>query len=1000
MMRFIFGRKTEKMNTIKEESLKELKEENNIPRRRDKSQTYISNEFNNLKSKSKEENESIFLDRVDEKFKTKKNIFNNKRIDQLFIKKIRESIKIVPIFNLLGLREKNKKNYDNISYEFKKYEQKFGINLSYKNRVSLKDEPPENMNNILSILSLPTEKRNFNDVLTIKKYLLQTKIEWLFRDEFENKEESIEKLLTFFGLEMNYRLFKEGEEVFKVGDSSVYLYLIIKGKIEILKPTPEMSLISGHEYFLYIMNLKHQKEDHLLNINLEENFRQFDIDKNEINLLPSIYIHHVFELIKMKKRIKFEDELGKVYMSLKDLDLTPETELTYEILSKKIEEKLPFIPPILLRKYKFIVDKVNKKKVKLTKYTKVLTLGNNEFFGESAMGENEKRNATIRVLEDSYLGYLSANLYKTNFFAEKKLAMQNKIHFLNTKFFFKNITLKRFSKKYFNLFIYEKYSQGSTLFEENEELKYVYFIEEGLVELTSNKTMLEIEIFLKGLEEKFLLNDDINNLKYNELKSRTKDLEDYLNKTQKSKILIVGRNESLGIESFFYVIPYFTKATVISQRAKIFKISIEQLWQILNIEIECISSLKNLVLNKIKILQRRLFSMNNTKLILLDNKIIFDYEVDFNNNFGNKSQIENETESKNNLLIKDIKTINISLLKKNKFFPLTPNNINGTNQRKKKNIHFYQKQMFDDVKNRNKNNLLIKNMTSFSIDDKIKYIKRKMKGLKIPSFEDRWLNNAKNEIKILNNDKQFISLYKFYNNKENNTKVEMEEENKVNNIKAKNNEKESNIINIENKKNKSLIISSRKDINSFNDFKNQKINKLNNSLDSILLPLLTNRKQLEKDNKNLFNNKKNIKNNISYSGNIEKDISKTYLKSINKSKSLFNIFKSNRYKDNSKKSTKFIFKKSKNFYEIKNDFEKKKFNFYNDKKIFSFNKEKKNNIIEIINFKEIKNRNNDSLYLRLSNDLIKTKNEETSTKINEISNFEGDLENNFCLSNH
>lgn len=228
----------------------------------------------------------------------------------------------------------------------------------------------------------------------------------------------------------------------------------------------------------------------------------------------------------------------------------------------------------------------------------------------------------------------------------------------------------------------------------------------------------------------------------------------------------------------------------------------------------------------------------------------------------------------------------------------------------------------------------------------------------------------------------------------------MEEENKVNNIKAKNNEKESNIINIENKKNKSLIISSRKDINSFNDFKNQKINKLNNSLDSILLPLLTNRKQLEKDNKNLFNNKKNIKNNISYSGNIEKDISKTYLKSINKSKSLFNIFKSNRYKDNSKKSTKFIFKKSKNFYEIKNDFEKKKFNFYNDKKIFSFNKEKKNNIIEIINFKEIKNRNNDSLYLRLSNDLIKTKNEETSTKINEISNFEGDLENNFCLSNH
>ena len=96
-------------------------------------------------------------------------------------------------------------------------------------------------------------------------------------------------------------------------------------------------------------------------------------------------------------------------------------------------------------------------------------------------------------------------------------------------------------------------------------------------------------------------------------------MEDYLNKTQKSKILIVGRNETLGIESFFYGIPYFVTAKIVSQRAKIFKISVEQLSQILNIEKDCISSLRNLVLNKAKILQKRLFSMNNTKLILLDN---------------------------------------------------------------------------------------------------------------------------------------------------------------------------------------------------------------------------------------------------------------------------------------------------------------------------------------------------------------------------------------------
>ena len=295
--------KLEKMKTIKEEPIIEENEENNSSRRRrDKFQTNVTNKKNKLKSIAKNKRATVALDSIEEKHKIKKNIFSSKKLDQLFIKKIRETIKFVPVFDLLGLKEKNKKNYDSISHEFKKYEQKLGIILSYENRTSLNDEPPENLGNILNILSKPAENRNFNDIFVIKRYLLSTKIEWLFKDEFENKEESIEKLLTFFGLEMNYRLFKEGEEVFKVGDSSVYLYLIIKGKIEILKPTPEISYISGHEYFSYIMNLKNQKEDHLLNVNLEENYKQFDIDKNQLELLPAIYIHHVFELIKMKKK--------------------------------------------------------------------------------------------------------------------------------------------------------------------------------------------------------------------------------------------------------------------------------------------------------------------------------------------------------------------------------------------------------------------------------------------------------------------------------------------------------------------------------------------------------------------------------------------------------------------------------------------------------------------------------------------------------------------------
>ena len=999
------GIKVEKMTIIKEEPIaSENGEKKSSSRRKDKSQTHLFKKKSTFKFAPKNKRRTVFAKGIEEKNELKKYIFSNKRLDQIFIKKIRESIKLSSVFDILGVKEKNKKNYDDISHELKKYEQKLGTTLSYENRISLSDEPPEDIDQILSILSRPSEIRTFNDIFLIKKYLLKTKIELLFKDEFENKEESIEKLLTFFGLEMKYRLFKEGEEVFKVGDSSVYLYLIIKGKIEILKPMPEVNIISGYEYFSYIMDLKRNKEEHLLNINLEENYKQFDIDKNEIDLLPAIYIHHIFELIKVKKKINFEEELIVINMTLKDLDLTPETAQSYEHLSKKIEEKLPFVPPFLLKKYQFIFDKKNKKKLKLIKYTRVLILGTNEFFGESAMGENEKRNATIRVLEDSYLGYLSANLYKTNFFAEKKLAMQNKIIFLNTRFFFKNINLKRFSKKYFNLFVYEKYLKGTILFNENSELNYVYFIEDGLVELTSTKTILEIEIFLKGLEEKFLLKQDENYLKYNDLKSRTKDLEDYLNKTQKSKILIVGRNESLGIESFFYGIPYFVTAKVISQRAKIFKISIEQLWQIINIETECIYNLKNLVLNKTKILQQRLFSMNNTRLVLLDNKILFNYEFDSNINYGNNFGEDNKIESKNSLSNKNTKLLNIPELQKNQIFSSSPLGFNGTkgginHDKRKKNI-FSQTDSITNIKKRN--NTLIKSLSEFYDLEKVKNIKKHMKVLKLPSFEDRWLNHAKNEIKILHNDKQFISHFNF--DSKNNTEKKNYNNEQTKEIKEKREKEENknsykndeNDININNNKHESIITGTKNNIVSDDMNKSPKLNKLNNSTDSIL-PSISNGKHSVKTNKNTSDINKFYKNNYSYSFNDtnEKNIIRTNLNSFKNSKILFKFFRNSKINDNLKKPyIKLAHKKFNNFYEIKNDYDKKKFNFYNDKKLFGFDKEK-NKTIEITNFKESSNKSSDSLYSKYFNNKIKMNNKEILTKINEKTKLNENYENNY-----
>ena len=902
------------MNTIEEETTIEKNNNNQNKRKTEKYQTFLPKNLNFFHKFEKDKRKTALVKNIQENQKDKKKMFfSDKKIDQIFIKTMKDSIIHTSVFELLGIKERSRKNYDIISQDYKRYEQKLGIELSYNDRKKLMDEKIDDIQKILNILLLPSHERTFHQVYTMKKYLLTTKIDWLFKDEFENKEESIEKLLTFFGLEMKYKFFKEGEEIFKVGDASVYLYLILKGKIEILKPTPEITYMSGYEYFAYIMYLKKRNEEYILNINLEENYKQFDINKSEIELLPSIFINYIVELIRIGKNLDIEEELAVVNMTLKDIKYPNETRISYQILSKCIEENLQYVPLFLMKKYQFIIDKVNKKKLKLIKYARVLTLESDEFFGESAMGENEKRNATIRVLEDSYLGYLSASLYKTNFFIEKKLAMQNKIIFLNTRFFFKNINLKRFSRKYFNLFVYEKYLNGTILFKENEPLNYVYFIEDGQVELTTTKTMLQIDIFLRGLQEKFSLKGDENILNYNALKARTKDLEDYLNKTQNIKILIAGKNECLGIEPFFYGIPYYATAKVSSQRAKIFKISIEQLWQILNIETDCFSSLKNLVLNKTTILLERLFSMNNTKLVLLDNKIIFNYEFDFNNDLNNKKKEENKKENKkekNEFKYKEIK------LTKNKKISLTPRNI-GITKNKKRNIFFNTK----DSNSYSINLLIQSNRYDFIQREKIKNMKKRMKLLfKIPSFEDRWLNHAKNDIKLINNDKKFITLFKNDNHKinidiDNTEKIILDEESRTKEKYEKNK------------------------INDFNTFINSLIKspklKASSSSDAILPSISRNR---------------NIENSYKYSSfynslnnSRENNLIKTSLNSFKSTTIFNNTSESNHPKNNFKKtSIKISLKKFNNCYEVKDKYEKMKINFYNNSEIFINNKERKN----------------------------------------------------------
>ena len=73
----------------------------------------------------------------------------------------------------------------------------------------------------------------------------------------------------------------------------------------------------------------------------------------------------------------------------------------------------------------------------------MLELGNNFFFGDTAMDKTTTRNATIKTVEDTDFYYLEFGYYKTYLKEEKRRLTMKEVLFLINNFFFHNNILKK-----------------------------------------------------------------------------------------------------------------------------------------------------------------------------------------------------------------------------------------------------------------------------------------------------------------------------------------------------------------------------------------------------------------------------------------------------------------------------------------------------------------------------------------------------------------------------
>ena len=429
-------------------------------------------------------------------------------------------------------------------------------------------------------------------------------------------------------------MFLQGQTIYKIGDIPKEFYSIIFGKVNLIKSSQEHKLMSGFEYFCYLMNLKNSDSLYLFHKVIHINANNYYINENHINIIHYLYLLNYLKSIKDKvsTNITFNQvlEITKIQPEELGIDISQINSINYLINNfKTIKKNLNFITEQMIQKYSFLNDDLIKKNVIIYIDEIHQNLKANDYFGDDILKEEH----ALTAVSDDYseMAVLPIKLYNSEIALLKAAAIENKITNLHLSHFFREIKYDKFKYKYFKLFSLEKYYNGDILFKEGNNINYIYFIHEGNVQLNTTKSINGIDDLITFLSKKKkeikLNNENISkpeseiSLNYSAINSKYDDLVKYLDQKQNNKIMFLTKNEEIGLLSNFLGDKYITSCTIVSKEAKIYKIDAKYINQMLLEEKDCIEDYNKRIENKLNLLIQRLFKINNIKLIMVDEKI-------------------------------------------------------------------------------------------------------------------------------------------------------------------------------------------------------------------------------------------------------------------------------------------------------------------------------------------------------------------------------------------
>lgn len=512
-----------------------------------------------------------------------------------------------------------------------------------------KSQIPE-LPELYEIINTKIRDRNQKQTSNLYEYFNSAKFGTALKSDLLLGQINLQTLFFFLSQFLEIQKFNKKDSIYYEGNRSEFIYLMVKGSITLYKLVTQIMTQDAIEYYLYLFNIFQKGEKFLLEKTIHANNDVFPVNKiadipeieniifkvqlllkafnNDIDGIKEMLIQKniPFEKVEFDKVIKGDYSLEEYYQD--QASLMKEAELFY---------------------YK-IIENTSKKETKILEFSAVRDVQEKEFFGDYKLGDfDNKRSETAIVKEPTIVIAINKRLYSTCILNDKRNIREKEIETLHQNSFFKLMRKHIFAKNFFYECDLVETCKNTMIYNEGDQIDYIYIIKEGTFELSiNNKSVFDLKSTITHLKK---LNDEFASKEFDDVLGlrNSPNVLAPLMRVRKNYSLFVTEKDVFGLWEYVYGSDMIYNIQVLSDKAKLYKISIAKLEKPDNEDMNLLQrGIRSEAEKKIKNVLERLIMLKNSVMMKIDFEFTKKTKDDEDNFYRNNSPINTLKNSVNN----------------------------------------------------------------------------------------------------------------------------------------------------------------------------------------------------------------------------------------------------------------------------------------------------------------------------------------------------------------